>query len=178
MKIEWEVRSDVSYVNAKYTCDSGTTWTNIVKKQSATTTTYDWDLPLLKKNKATCKVKVWAYNAKDKQLGSANSSSPFSINVMQIVTPATNEIVTPGNYVITWTENTLSGVVAEVRPYYSLDNGTTWKPIKPWLDADTGSASWVVPEKTKNKCKVKVVLIDASGKTVAQAISGQFSIAP
>jgi hypothetical protein len=65
---------------------------------------------------------------------------------------------------------------------YTLDNGVTWKTINTTGDSsDDGSFLWNVPEvaEEKNNCKVKIVLKDASGKTLGSDVSdGVFTIQP
>ena len=64
---------------------------------------------------------------------------------------------------------------------YTKNSGKTWIKIAT-LDEDLGTYEWnPVPDvpKTKGKCRVKVVLKDENGKTVAKAISdGFFTIEP
>jgi hypothetical protein len=63
---------------------------------------------------------------------------------------------------------------------YSLDNGTTWKAIPATISGTDTFFDWIPSvTKTKTKCKVKLILKDASGKKVGTDISdGVFTINP
>jgi hypothetical protein len=60
--------------------------------------------------------------------------------------------------------------------FFSTDNGVTWKAASPPGDnTSPGTHAWTVPNVTKGKCKVKVILIDATGKKFI-GVSGAFAI--
>jgi hypothetical protein len=72
-------------------------------------------------------------------------------------------------------------VVRQVRLFYSLDKGVTWKlfPSQPDPGSNPGSHKVTLPNKTKLKCKVKVVLKDDKARTVGSDVSdGTFTIGP
>jgi photosystem II stability/assembly factor-like uncharacterized protein len=67
-----------------------------------------------------------------------------------------------------------------VKLLYTKNGGRTWNRIQA-LEGDPGFWDWTVPDvpKTKTKCKVKVVLKDANGKTVGSDTSdSDFIIEP
>jgi hypothetical protein len=64
---------------------------------------------------------------------------------------------------------------------YTMNGGKKWKKITTIEGSNPGTHSWTVPDvtKTKGQCKVKVVLKDAKGNTVASdAGDGYFTIGP
>ncbi len=75
---------------------------------------------------------------------------------------------------IKWETNKTKNDVAHVKLFYTVDGGSTWKPIcdpyggKCTLIGDPREYEWTVPalNKRKSKCKVKAVLKDVGGKTV------------
>jgi hypothetical protein len=69
---------------------------------------------------------------------------------------------------MTWTVNNTKKPVESIKLYYTKNNGTTWTLITA-LAGDETSYEWTsVPTVTtpKTKCKVKVVLRDASGTSL------------
>ena len=58
---------------------------------------------------------------------------------------------------------------------YSLDNGTTWKPMAPDLVTGT-SYLWQVPAKAKRKCLVKITSYDDQGAKIGTDVSAPFAI--
>ena len=85
-------------------------------------------------------------------------------------------------FLILWTTNPNVPSVDHVLLSYTLDNGATWKAINTSADpSDDGSFVWTVPKvgKEKKNCKVKIVLKNASGKTLGSDVSdGVFTIQP
>jgi hypothetical protein len=140
-------------------------------------------VPALTKNKKNCLVKVIGYDNKGKKVGSDKSDSPFTIEVVKLTSPNGDgePLVSDTLVDITWKANQTKSDVTKVVLSYTTNGGTTWKPIET-LSGDTYppdpySRPWTVPEvgaSPKNKCKVKVVLKDASGKVVGSDTSEAF----
>jgi hypothetical protein len=78
-------------------------------------------------------------------------------------------LITANKWTITWqTSNATHGLVAKSILKYTVDKGVTWRKIKA-LGDDPGTYSWTVPyvATDKYKCKVKVILRNAAGGTLA-----------
>ena len=73
-------------------------------------------------------------------------------------------------------------LVDHVELFYRLGSKLEWKPINTGADpSDDGSFLWTVPKvaSEKKNCKVKIVLKNASGKTLGSDVSdGVFTIRP
>jgi len=87
------------------------------------------------------------------------------------------EIIDAGSlYEITWDTTTQVGVSGAILSY-STDSGGTWKSLV-ILDDNPGTYTWTVPllAATSKQCKVRVILTDDVGETVARAVSPIFTI--
>ena len=185
--IEWEAPIDATKFKLQYSLDNGSTW-KAIAPGFLTGTSYNWPVPVPSNNKLKCLVRVNAYwigyNGNNVKIGTDVSDAPFTIEVLTLDAPNGGEpALTSGDqFLITWTTNPNVPPVKRVQLSYTLDNGVTWKTINTTGDSsDDGSFLWNVPEVTeeKNNCKVKIVLKDASGKTLGSDVSdGVFTIQP
>jgi len=141
-----------------------------------------WDVPLFKKNKMNCYVKVTAYDNAERVVGYDISDKAFTVEVVSITAPNQETICTGGLVCpITWTKSPYIPA-SSIDLYYSLNKGYTWKKMLDTpLPPDIESFDWVAPNVsgTKTKCKVKVVLRGSEGKVVGSAVSeGRLAILP
>jgi hypothetical protein len=167
--------------NLKYSLDNGLTWLNI--DSGIKGSVYSWNVLPPANNKKLCLVSVTGYDSSSAKVGSDKSNSTFAIEVVKLTSPNGGESLTAGAiHAITWTTNDTIGPVAGIQLYSTTNGGTTWKEIDPTVTkTNTGSYDWIVPTVTsaKTKCKVKLVLKDASGKTLGSDISDKvFTIQP
>jgi hypothetical protein len=135
-----------------------------------------WSVPTFTKDKMRCLVRVTAFNASNKNLGSDKSDGPFTIEVLTITdinggAPCASGQTCP----ITWKlADTL--VPNHFQVSYSLDGGVTWKKETAIAIPPGSSYNWTAPPVKKNKtCKVKLTFKTA-GTTVATTTSGKFTI--
>ena len=141
-----------------------------------------WEVPIVKKNKTKCRIKITAYDDRGKKIGTAKTDDFFAIEGVRITFPNTEKDTCMGGEVctITWTKS--ENVLADsARIFYKLKNGGTWKKIPEAVDADAGFFAWVAPivSKPETKCKVKIVLKDSNGRTIGLDKSdGGFTIQP
>ncbi|MFC1607850.1 T9SS type A sorting domain-containing protein [Candidatus Latescibacterota bacterium] len=71
---------------------------------------------------------------------------------------------------IAWTATGITLVDLE----YSVDGGTTWKPIESGVDATLGSYNWSIPIDASTTCKVRIT--DASDSSITDESDFDFSI--
>jgi hypothetical protein len=177
--IQWRAAPEIVSFNLKCSMNNGRTWKPI--DTGITDTSYDWQVPTPRKNKTKYLVKVIGYDTLGKKVG-ADSSDPFTIEVLTVTSPSGGEICTSGDpYTITWTTNETKNPVEEAVLKYTRNGGRKWKKITTIEGSNPGTCSWTVPDvpKTKSKCKVKVVLKDAKGKAVGSGASDSyFTIEP
>jgi len=133
------------------------------------------------RNNKRCLMKVIGYDAHEGKVGADGSDTPFTISVVTVMRPNGGETLTSGStYRIEWEPYGTKKPVARVKLLYTKNGGRTWNRIQA-LEGDPGFWDWTVPDvpKTKTKCKVKVVLKDANGKTVGSDTSdSDFIIEP
>ena len=138
-------------------------------------------MKIIEKNLRQCFVKVVALDASKLNIGSDTSDAPFTIEAVRLISPNGGEIV-PANesYDIRWTVNEVKKPVDHVELLYSLDGGMTWKSINTErVDGNPGTYPWPVPsvEESVDRCKVKLVLKDDRGTTLASDVSnGPFTV--
>jgi len=182
--ISWEAPAEAVTFKLKLSLDNGITWTTIAS--NVPTTNYTWPaVPTPRDNKKKCIIKVIGYSGSDVKVGAG--SVTFEIQVVKLDSPNGGLTYTSGNPLdITWTANTTKKPIAKVRLLYTKDNGLAWIPIialtdPAYLTAGSHTYNTTVPSvtTTKNRCKVKVVLEDASGNTLGtDASDNPFTIQP
>lgn len=175
----WLAPPEVVNFKFKYSLDNGLTW--IQKKDIISGTSYSWSVPKPFWNKRRCFINIEGYDEYGTKIGEDISDEPFIIEVVKLKFPNRGNILTSGKqYTIRWTTNATKYAVVKVKLYYT-NNGATWHPIKTISGSNPGSYKWKVPTVPiqKTKCKVKVQLFDAFGKSVGRDISDRyFTIQP
>jgi len=170
--IRWQGPSRTAYVDLSYSLDDGKTWAGIEKNIPGNE--YQWVIPIVTQNKTKCRIKVNGFDEKGTKIG-ADKSDSFAIEVLNITSPNGGETLTPGGipFPITWKTGATKNVVAETQLFFTLNNGGTWKLITAPLPENPETYGWNVPllKATKTKCRIKVVLKDVAGKTVASDTS-------
>jgi hypothetical protein len=174
--ILYDAPAEVSSVKVKYSLDGGTTWLPAAGTPGAGS--FDWNVPTPVKNTKNALVKVTGFNASNVKLGLGMSDAPFTIEVVSITEPFADEIVTKGNaYTVTWTTNGTKAEVSSADVFYTFGSSGIWKPANGTVVDPLGSFSWNVPSPATTKIvKLKVVLKDALGATVGNAVSKAFIV--
>jgi hypothetical protein len=124
-------------------------------------------------------MKVTGFNSSGRKVGSDISDGTFVIEVLTVTSPKEGGLLTSGEpYRITWTTRETKHPVSKVKLYYTTNGGATWLPIRETITENLGYYDWTPSAgKTKKKCKVKVVLKDEDGNSVASDLSdGYFTI--
>jgi len=174
--IRWNAPPTAVKFTLRYSINNGSTW--ILIANNVRGSSYNWRVPKPLNNKRTCLVKVVGFNSAGTKVGEDISDSTFTIEVIELTSPDGGEVLHQGNtWKITWRTNGTASPVAQSLLYYST-NGTTYKLITP-RTGNPGSYLWSVPYVSSTRCKVKVVLKNASGATVGNDVSdGLFTIQP
>ena len=166
-----------------YSLDKGATW-EYISTDPVTTTSIEWDLPSVTKRNKKCLVKLVTYRVYPQpsdEIVLDMSDQPFTIDVAEITNPSQGEtLVVTDNYTITWTSSVGVEPVHEVKLYYSINKGNSWKKIDT-ITGNPGAYLWTVPQPKKfsTKCKVRVVLLNDKGRIVGKTVSqGYFTIQP
>ena len=169
--IRWGAPEEAVSFELIYSIDNGLTWTALAREYSERS--FSWWVPAQPKNKTKCLIKVNAFDAEGILIGTDTSDGLFTIEVVRLESPNGEDLlISGGTYIITWTTYITKSPVSKVKLYYTQNGGTTWNIIKT-LIGNPGSFSWSIPTvgKTKNNCKVKVELLDASGNKLGTDLS-------
>jgi hypothetical protein len=174
--ILYDAPAEVSSVKVRYSLDNGATWLPAVGTPGAGS--FDWNVPTPVKNRIKALVKVIGFDAANNRLGVDRSDAPFTIDVVSINAPVADETVAKGSvYAVTWTTNGTKSPVSSAKVFYTIGSSGIWKPADGAVVDPLGSFDWNVPSPAKTKIvKVKVVLKDALGVTVGQAMSKAFLV--
>ena len=175
--ILYDAPAEVSSVKVRYSLDGGATWLPAAGAPGTLPGSFDWDVPTPVKNSTKVLVKVTGFNAANKRLG-ADMSARFTIEVVSITAPAPDETVTGGgDYPVTWTTNGTKSDVNSATVFYTFGSSGIWKRAVGVVLDPLGSFTWNVPSPARAKiAKLKVVLKDASGVTVGNAVSKAFLV--
>jgi hypothetical protein len=180
--ITWQSIPEMTFFKLEYSLDDGLTWFPISGADHVTDNHYLWTVPVPLKNTKSCRIKVSAYNSLNMKVKKDISDAPFTIEVVKVSSPDGTEVWTSGELrSITWKTNETIRPVAEVRLYYTKNNGITWLPITTITGSNPETYDWIVPPlpKTKTNCKVKVALKDIAEKSIGNDTSDYvFTIQP
>jgi hypothetical protein len=173
----WEAPSNAVKFDLMYSTDNGTSW-NFIKSVTGLNCTHWEEVPVVTANKKKCLVKVIGYDSNAVKVGEDISDKPFTIEVLRITSPNGGETLKSGDTsTIQWVTHKTIRPVAKTILKYTTD-GTNWKTIKT-LTGNPGSFNWTVPNVSSSKCKIKVILKDASGAKVGIDTSDRvFTIQP
>jgi hypothetical protein len=177
--IVYDAPAEVSSVKVRYSLNGGATWLLAVGTPGLPgEDSFDWNVPTPVKNRTKALVKVIGFNASNKKIGSGMSDAPFTIEVVSINEPVADDTVTKGSvYPVTWTTNDTKAPVSSAKVFYTFGSSGIWKPANGTVVDPLGSFSWNVPSPVKTKIvKLKVVLKDALGVTVGNAVSKAFIV--
>ncbi|MFA5146887.1 MAG: hypothetical protein WC515_05925, partial [Candidatus Omnitrophota bacterium] len=156
--ITWSKYGGISYVQVRYSNDSGETWPDgkiIAANISATASPLNWTVP----NDISANLKM-----KILDTGNINvtdeSNSTFSVKGgIMIVAPNGNENWTVNStQTIQW--KTTGTYIQPILLQYSDNNGTNWTDIDtalPGGDAEVKNLSWTIPNNISSEVKVRAV---------------------
>jgi uncharacterized delta-60 repeat protein len=179
--IGWGAPTGAETFKLRYSVNNGKNWKtaagNIMGSQHV------WKAQKFTKNKKKCLFKVIGYDPQGDKVGSDRSDGKFTIEVVKVTAPAGGETWdyngTGDNIrVIRWRTSGTKKRVAKARIYLSKNGGRTWKLIGKDPD-NSGRFEWTLPQfpDDKTRCKIKVVLKSADGKTLGTDVSeGTFTI--
>lgn len=177
--IQWNAPMQAVSFTLQYSINNGTTWKNIASGVEGSS--YNWTVPAPIYNKSTCLVKIIEYNISGVPIGEDVSDSTFTIEVVRLTSPNGGETLVSDNvHTITWQTNGTLRPVANIKLYYTINSGSTWKLITT-LEGNPESYIWTIPSVTsrKNRCKIRVTLLDESGKIIGRDPSNRyFTIKP
>ena len=175
----WETSPKTETSKVMYSKNNGKGWKTIAK--GLTDNCYSWQVPVLKKNKEHCRIKVVEYKSRKKKLQEKESNTSFSIEVLKILSPQNGDILTSGEtHTITWKTHTTKNPVSQTKIYFNPHGRKKWELIAS-LEGNPETFEWTVPQvySTESSYQIRIILRDARGKKVVKETSeGHFSITP
>jgi hypothetical protein len=175
-EIQWCAPSSADKFKLQYSLDNGGTWKTLAKDLGDTS--FGWRVPRLTKNMTKGLARVTAYSSNGSSLDNDASDQPFTIEVLTITDPISNDTCTSGQpCMIAWNRSPYIDAHTG-KLSYSTDGGVTWTAITNTITgSDTSYSSWIpAVGATKTNCKVKLVYKNDKGLTVGTATSGKFTI--
>lgn len=79
--IQWTAPQDMVKFTLKYSLNNGNSWKKIAKNVEGTS--YEWEVPVLKKDKKKCLIQVIGYDESGKKRGKDTSDATFTIEAAQ-----------------------------------------------------------------------------------------------
>ena len=128
-------------------------------------------------DQTTLQSRIKNYSTSTTTVKASKSRERPAINVVRLTSPNGKENLTSGSsYTITWTTNNTERPIAKVKLFYTKNGGATWKLIDTLPGGNPGTYDWTVPSVTsvRNRCKIRVALKDAKGRTIKTDVSDKF----
>lgn len=187
--IYWLAPVNVRHFSLLYSPDNKATWTkvamffsldNCINHNMFLTCRYVWTIPPQDGRKSRTFLRLIGYDFVYRAVAKDDTDGPFVIDVLRLVSPNGGEVLKVGDlYTINWETYALTRTVARVVLQYSTDGGKTWRNIKTFVGTNPGRYIWTVPNTPCNNCKVRVVLRDSAGISIASDVSDRtFTIRP
>jgi hypothetical protein len=173
----WQAPLNAVMFDLYYSMNNGASW-NFIKSVTGLSCT-DWEIPVVTANKKKCRVKAIGYDSENVKLAEDISDKPFTIEVLRITSPNGGESFKSGDITtIQWTTHETIRPVAKTVLKYTTNRGASWTKIRAFT-GNPGTYNWAVPNVSSTKCKVKVILKDASGINIGTDVSDKvFTIQP
>jgi hypothetical protein len=154
-QITWE-STEINNVMLEYTPDNGENWITIISNTSASSGSYNWEVPKTPGYK--CKVRISDVDTPEIN-DISNEFFTISGTGIFVVAPNGGEVFDVGSTMdIEWA----SASVNNVDIYYSTDAGNSWNMIDQNIDKDASPYSWTIPNDISlvtpsTECLIKVV---------------------
>jgi hypothetical protein len=186
-EIRWGAPSGATTFKLSYSLDDGTTWKSIKTSAPLTGSSYSWQVPKIGGNKKACRIKVTGYGSSGLKVGNDRSDGPFGIEVVKLTEPNGGglPLMAGDPLTVTWSIFDTVKPITKVKLLFTKDGGVTWSslmalPTGAYPPGDHNQPVTVPSVKaSKTKCKVKVVLMDATGVARGNDMSDNwFTISP
>ena len=154
--VTWISTGGIDNVKLEYTTNNGNNWITIVSSTPSANQSYSWSVPNTPSTR--CRVRVSDIN---NAAFNDVSDELFTIAHINVTAPVEgNKWRAQTQQKIKWN----STGVANLRLYYSTNNGTNWNTIISSVSASTGEYNWTLPNVESENCRIK--LEDASDNTL------------
>jgi hypothetical protein len=169
-QINWTSTGVIANVRLEYSLNNGGSWSNIVASTN-NDGSFNWNIPAVESDEALVRVSD-AGNSSINDI----SDNVFTIESgasasVALTVPNGGEIWTAGtSQQVNWTS---TGVIANVRLEYSLNNGSSWSNIIASTNND-GSFNWNIPAVESDEALVRVS--DAGNGSINDVSDNVFTI--
>lgn len=142
-EIAWEEDPNISYVNIKYSLDSGNVYENIALNYKSIENNYEWHIPEgISSDRCVIKIE----SSLNPNIYTTNENL-FSIYYLDLYSPFNTVYDEEENVNIEWNVRDIEYIDIE----YSYDNGLTWIIIAEYINASIGSYNWFIPDISSEK---------------------------
>jgi subtilisin family serine protease/N-acetylneuraminic acid mutarotase len=174
--IAWTSSPKARTTTLQLSTDGGRTWKRLAS--GLTGETWDWEVPAPMQNLPRCRIRVIQYGARGTVVGRALSPGFFAIRVLTVAVPHLAFYYRDFDFdtLVTWDTHGTRRPVAETRISFSRDDGASWEKLAV-LEGNPEYFFWDLPpfDPAEEDCRVRVVLRDKDGTTVAVGISPRFT---
>ncbi len=155
-----------SSFDLKYSLDKGRHWKKIAAGLDNDTRRYRWRVPAQWHDlPRRALVRVDAFDDLDR-LVSDRSDRPLTLRIAKLLAPNKRVTLKSGEkYTIRWHIGA-KGKIGKMILQLSTDNGKHWKRIKIVAKPKVRSWRWTVPHTPSNRCRIRVIVKNAKGKTI------------
>ncbi len=155
-----------SSFDLKYSLDKGRHWKKIAAGLDNDTRRYRWRVPAQWHDlPRRALVRVDAFGDLDR-LVSDRSDRPLTLRIAKLLAPNKRVTLKSGEkYTIRWHIGA-KGKIGKMILQLSTDNGKHWKRIKIVAKPKVRSWRWTVPHTPSNRCRIRVIVKNAKGKTI------------
>lgn len=165
---------------ASYTLDGGSSW-HPAGEVALPAEEIRWRVPAPERDRERCRVRVRLLDSGGREVGGDAGEGFFTIRGrVSLTSPERGEEVYAGTRrFVRWVSGRVPGVASTLLRL-TLDGGRTWRNIGT-VRGNPGSFAWEVPpgERRIGGCRLRVVLRDAQGRTIAASSGeGTFAIKP
>ncbi|WP_456457704.1 hypothetical protein [Nitratifractor sp.] len=160
-----------SSFDLKYSLDKGRHWKKIAAGLDNDTRRYRWRVPAQWHDlPRRALVRVDAFDDLDR-LVSDRSDRPLTLRIAKLLAPNKRVTLKSGEkYTIRWHIGA-KGKIGKMILQLSTDNGKHWKRIKIVAKPKVRSWRWTVPHTPSNRCRIRVIVKNAKGKTIGVDVS-------
>lgn len=155
-----------SSFDLKYSLDKGRHWKKIAAGLDNDTRRYRWRVPAQWHDlPRRALVRVDAFDDLDR-LVSDRSDRPLTLRIAKLLAPNKRVTLKSGEkYTIRWHIGA-KGKIGKMILQLSTDNGKHWKRIKIVAKPKVRSWRWTVSHTPSNRCRIRVIVKNAKGKTI------------
>ena len=155
----------------KYSLDRGRHWKKIVADLDNDIRRYRWRVPAQWHDYSKrVLVRVDAFDDLNRITGDL-SDHPLTLRIVKVFAPNKKVTLKSGEkYTIRW-HISAKGKIGRTILQMSTDNGKHWKWIKTITNTNLRSWKWTIPHTPSDRCRIRVIVKNAKGKTIGMDTS-------